>query len=131
LKDKNHIPKSKFDFDAIDCLEQMLFEDIRADVPKLLEWLQDANWPIAYRLALYLGPYINEITEEIVFVLTSDDATWKYHLSYNLIGRSQKKLTPLLINALTQLAENPTKHERDEYVDEAARDLLAKKDLCG
>ncbi|WP_197082391.1 DUF5071 domain-containing protein [Pedobacter sp. BMA] len=128
---KEYIPTNVYDVDAIKKLRVLPFEAVKADVPKLLEWLKDIHWPVAQGVAEYLLPYINEINEELLVVLNTNDGMWKYFMIYKLIGGSNKRLNPELILALRNIADNPTPIELEDLVDEAARDILMNKILCG
>jgi len=131
MNDKSYIPKNTCDVAAIERLKQLPFEFVREDVPELLEWGQDAHWDVASGVYEYLAPYINEITSEILFVLNTNDGMWKYFLIYGLIGRSKIKLNSELIDILRRLAEQPSRIDAEDGVDEAARDILTNKSLCG
>jgi len=61
---KYHIPKSKGDVQAVKHLQALAFDSIRADVPELLIWLQDINWPIAKALFPYLLHHVNDMKKE-------------------------------------------------------------------
>jgi hypothetical protein len=84
---KDYIPKNKFDIEAAERLKLLEFEAISADIPELLEWLQDMNWPVAHEVAQYLTPHVNEMKDELLSILNSDDGMWKYWIVL-LIGRS-------------------------------------------
>lgn len=131
MKDKDYIPKNIHDVTAVEHLKHLPFEAIREDVPKLLEWLQDMHWDVAEGVAEYLTPYINEITQELLFILATDDGMWKYCVIYGLIARSQNKLNPTLIESLRDIAEHPSKIDAEDSVDEAAKEIIANKVLCG
>ncbi|MDR6945056.1 DUF5071 domain-containing protein [Mucilaginibacter pocheonensis] len=130
MENKDYIPQNTNDVFAVKRLKQLPFEAVRKDVPALLEWLQDGHWDVAEGVTEYLVPHVNEITLELVFVLNTDDGMWKYFLIYGLIGRSQDKLSPVLINALRRIAEHPTSIEIEDGVDEAAKEIIANKVLC-
>jgi hypothetical protein len=111
---KNYIPKNKFDFEAVERLELLSFEKFKSDIPKLLEWLQDMNWPVAHRIAKYLTPHIREMKFELLNILSSDDGMWKYWIVCSLIAQSPNKLGPDLITAIKRIAEQPSKIEIED-----------------
>nr|WP_020615524.1 DUF5071 domain-containing protein [Paenibacillus daejeonensis] len=41
------IPQHKSDFEKVEIIKMLDLKDIKPILPDLLEWLQDANWPIA------------------------------------------------------------------------------------
>lgn len=131
MKSKDYIPNNIYDVAAVERLKHLPLEFVRKDVPALLEWLQDLHWDVATGIAEYLTPYVNEITQELLFILNTDDSMWKYCIIYGLIARSQNKLNSALIKALKTIAEHPSKIDAEDTVDEAARDIIINKFLCG
>jgi len=75
------IPEHKFDIEKVELLKDLTFDEIEPIIRKLLEWLQDGNWPVFRPLGEYLkalraeklGPYLMEI-------LNGNDYEWKYFL---------------------------------------------------
>ncbi|OKS85081.1 DUF5071 domain-containing protein [Mucilaginibacter polytrichastri] len=131
MKNEDYIPKNINDVAAVERLKHLPFELVKEDVSTLLEWLQDGHWGVAEGIAEYLIPHVNEITQELVFVLNTDDGMWKYCIIYILIARSKDKLDPDLIKALSRIAEHPSRIEAEDAVDEAAKDIITNKVLCG
>jgi len=131
MKNKDYIPNNIYDVAAVERLKHLPFELVRKDVSALLEWLQDLHWDVAAGIAEYLTPYVNEITQELLFILNTDDSMWKYCVIYGLIARSQNKLNPVLVEALRTIAEHPSKIDAEETVDEAAKEIIMNKALCG
>jgi hypothetical protein len=130
MEKKNHIPQNSRDIAAVKCLIQLPFEFVKDDVPVLLEWIKDTHWEVAPGIARYLIPHVNEIAQDLLFILESEDSMWKYFVIYILIGRSKYKLVPELIKALKRIAAYPTEIDAEDSVDEAAKDVLANKFLC-
>jgi len=77
MKGKNYIPQNRCDVIAVQRLKDLPFESVKKNVPELLEWLQDTHWEVAEGIANYLLPHVNEITQELLFVLNTDDGMWK------------------------------------------------------
>jgi len=122
---KNYIPTSKGDIRAVKNLSRLSFETISADVPELLVWMQDMNWPVGRGIAIYLRPHINEIKESLLDILKSNDDIWKYWIISSLIAHSKIKLDQELISMIKKIADHPTKFEIDEGVDVAAKRIIA------
>jgi hypothetical protein len=122
---KDYIPKNKFDFEAVENLKLLKFESIRNDIPALLEWIQDMNWPVAYGVAEYLSPHINEMKDELLGILNSDDGMWKYW-TVILISRLPSKPDPELISAIKRISDSPSKIEVEDEVNEVAKEVLIK-----
>ena len=130
MKNKNYIPKNTHDVVAVERLKRLPFEAVKRDVPELLEWLQDMHWDVAPEIAEYLVPHVNEITDELLFILNTDDGMWKYHVINALIAQSQDKLHPALIKVLKRIVESPSKIEVDDTVDDAAKRVITNNELC-
>lgn len=90
MKNKDFIPTSIYDIVAVERLKRLPFESVKEDVPALLEWLQDTHWDVAEGIAKYLVPHVNEIKQELLFILNSNDGMWKYFVMYILIGRVRR-----------------------------------------
>jgi hypothetical protein len=131
MENKNYIPSNIYDVAAVERLKCLPFEYIKKDIPVLLEWLQDTHWDVAEGIAEYLIPHINEITEELLFILNSDDGMWKYFVINILIAHSKSKLSPLLIEKLIKIAKHPSKNEIEDTVDEAAQRIINNRILIG
>lgn len=121
---KSYVPKSKGDDEAVENLWTCTFESVRADVPELLTWLQDMNWPVAYGVAKYLRPHVNEIEDELLNVLNGNDEQWKSCIMGGLIARSSQPTSEKLIAVVKRIAEQPTKLEQYNQTDEAAKEAL-------
>ncbi|PTQ99860.1 uncharacterized protein DUF5071 [Mucilaginibacter yixingensis] len=121
---KDYVPQNKFDEKAIACLQSLPFEAVRNDVWELLEWLQDMNWPVAYDVAVYLAPHVNEIKDDLIKIFNTDDTLWQMWIICGLIGRSPIKPDAELLTIIRRIAEHPTKIEIEEEVDLVAKDVL-------
>jgi hypothetical protein len=115
------IPKDKHDQTAIPHLKKLSFEQLKPIVPDLLEWLQDMNWPVAKPIADILEPFVDEMTIEIVAILKSDDAMWKFWVMAVLL---RKTTNPLLLNEIKRIAQFPTTDEIENEVNTVANDVL-------
>ena len=78
MKLQDCIPKTKHDCDAIEQATSVSFPLINPIIPNLLEWLQDANWPVAHPTAHLLTQAGPEIVPHIRQVLSSSDSIWKF-----------------------------------------------------
>lgn len=130
MSSKDYIPNSIYDVAAVRRLKYLPFESVREDIPLLLEWLQDGHWDVAEGIAKYFLPHVNEITQELLFILNSDDSMWKYFVICGLIARSQNKLDPDLSIILNKIAEYPSKIDLEDGVNEVAKDVITNKLLC-
>lgn len=117
---KHIIPRDKGDKEAIENLRACSFDEIKQEVPQLLEWLQDGNWPVAGPVCDFLLPYINEIDTDIANVLKTQDEVWKYWILNWLIAGSDIVPSSTIMEEVTRIAENPTEGEIEEELHEAA-----------
>ncbi|ACU62423.1 DUF5071 domain-containing protein [Chitinophaga pinensis] len=123
---KPYIPKTKFDDKAVALLRTMTPAQIREDVPALLTWLQDLNWPIASDVSDYLIPYVNDIKNEILDVFRTYDETWKRNVLC-LLGDVPHQLDEMLLLSLKRMASAPTPGEKEEEIDLLAIDILLRQ----
>jgi len=126
---KNYIPKHKSDMKAVEHLKYLAFETVRADVPELLECLQDLNWATARPVAAYLRPHVNEITAELLYIFSTNDEMWKHGVMSLLIAELSDKLDPELVRVLKRIAHQPTKTEIADDLDEEAKEIIINKQL--
>jgi len=49
-----------------------------SDIPMLIAWLKDMNWPGALEISQFLQSYGNELILPVDTVLKSDDLIWKH-----------------------------------------------------
>lgn len=96
-------------------------------VPELLEWLQDANWPVAEPVAFLLKEPGPEIIPHIQKILTGDDGSWKFWVIELLVRNLRFSILAELRDDLQRLANRPSKDDELEEVDRLARQVLAEK----
>ncbi len=70
------IPKDKHDISHINELHKLKDEEIQPVVGKLLEWLQDINWPVSRPVAEVLLKHENVIVPYVAEILNGDDYLW-------------------------------------------------------
>ena len=120
----NLVPKHKDDIKTAEKLNGYSIDEVRPIVPDLLEWLQDANWPVAYPVKLYLEKHVKHIQEEILEVFKTDDTLWKYWV-LSLLGEGIDD--ERLIAEIKRIALAPTHLEKQDEVDQVANELMANK----
>lgn len=125
---KKYIPKTKDDRTAVNFLRLCSFGDIKDDVSVLLEWLQDLHWDVARDIGTYLAPYVNEISMELVKILSSNDNEWKFGVLTSLIAESKVKLNKELLAALSRIAEHPSDGEINEELNTIAENMVKKNE---
>jgi hypothetical protein len=108
------IPTSKYDLEAVDALKNASAEEVLRNADKLLEWLQDCNWPVFEGVISKLSRYGFELYEPIARILLGTDSIWKANIVGYLIpkfsGESQLRYNELL----TRLIKNPSSSDFEE-----------------
>ena len=127
---KNYIPRHSSDVEVVKHLNSHVFETITADVPALLECLQDMHWDISHPVAEYLLPHVNEIIDELLYIFSTNDDLWKLGVMVLLIAKPSGKLDPALVSVLKRIADHPTGDEIVYSLDEAAKEIIINKQLC-
>lgn len=120
----NYIPKDKFDIAAIERANQIGFPALNPILPDLLEWLKDANWPVAVSTASLPSNAVSEIVPHIQHILKSKDSIWKYWTIELVLKNLRADAQDQLNDDLVQLVDKPTKEDRIEKADVAARGIL-------
>lgn len=121
---KNILPQHKSDVERAEQLKHYSSLSLKPIIPDLLEWLQDLNWPVAEPVADYLKSIHEEITEEILAVLSTDDNIWKYWIieTFGPITTSKE-----LIAVIERIAYMPTINEANEELHKIALDVLQRR----
>lgn len=117
------IPRSKHDFDRAHAVVALGYPAVEPILPKLLEWLQDMNWPIAHVLGPFLAGIGAPLAPFLRPIMSGNDGTWKYWIIGNVIG-ANPELFELFKGDLQRMATNPTPDERTEEIDQQAREIL-------
>lgn len=123
---KKHIPKTKYDVQAINLLNACSLNNIKYDIPELLVWMQDLHWEVAHGIGSYLAPYVNDIKTDLINILNSNDEYWKKGILFGLIGKCTKELDQELATVIKRIAETPTQGEKDEEVDVFAKEIISR-----
>lgn len=121
---KTHIiPKHKFDFEATENLKQFTIDQIRVEIPFILEWMQDGNWPVASPVSEYFKPHINKIENELMDILMTNDIMWKYWILRLIWSVEVHPGTPIM-NEIRRIAQYPTPDEIDSDIHETATEIM-------
>jgi Domain of unknown function (DUF5071) len=123
---KDCIPKDKFDTAAIERARGIGFPALNPIIGDLLEWVQDANWPVAPDAASLLSKADIEILPCIRAVLMSDDAVWKLWTLELVAKGLRSDVLAGLQGDLERIAAEPTPKDQAQGVDAAARSLLIR-----
>lgn len=125
MTESNHlIPESKFDFGAIQRLQQLEPQQLIPILPELLVWLQDINWPVAIPMSKILLTVPNEIVPHVRDVLHTDDTEWiEWCLQY-IVGLLPVALIRKLEPEIRRIADSPTQWEYETESHITAQEIL-------
>ncbi|MEM9241470.1 MAG: DUF5071 domain-containing protein [Pseudomonadota bacterium] len=124
---KSCIPKDKHDLPATNRAKEMGFPALNEAIPELLEWVQDANWPVAEPLASVLQYAGAEIVPHVRNVLAGQDAEWKWAMIVLVIAQSSPEVISDLHDELLRLAQDPSERDTLAGVDAAATEVLKEQ----
>jgi hypothetical protein len=122
---RNLIPKDKFDTETAGLLKRYSYYQIKPIVNDLLTWIQDMHWPVASLVFKYLEGIAENLTDEIIEILESNDDIWKFNCLRLYYGQPDK-INERLLREINRIALRPTKGETEEDVQELAIDLIER-----
>jgi hypothetical protein len=117
------LPQDKFDVGRAEAVIAAGYPAVAPLLPALIEWMQDANWPVARVLAPFLAGIGRPMEDHVRQVLWTTDEIWKYWVFECIVGKSQE-LQLCLRSELERIALNPTEGEVGEELPQLARSLL-------
>ncbi|MEW9110016.1 MAG: DUF5071 domain-containing protein [Cytobacillus gottheilii] len=120
----DYLPRHKHDIERVTKLNNLDKSELLPLLPALMEWMQDINWPIAREVAQLLLTCPEDIIHLIKIVLTTDDEPWKYWCLEYLVKEMPEELRAEFKEDLIRIAENPTVGEKDEDLDELAKEIV-------
>ena len=118
------VPTSKYDLDRANAAVRAGYPAVEPILGRLMEWLQDYNWPVAHVITPFLASIGAPVVTHVWLVLRSDDMQWKYWVISQLICFLPKDVALEFRPELERLAYSPEPLERSECVSEVARDVL-------
>jgi hypothetical protein len=119
------IPQHKIDVERAQAVVAAGYPAVAPILPRLLEWLQDYNWPVAQVLAPFLASIGSPLIPYIQHVLNTDDEIWKYWIISTILHNSLELATAYK-NELQRFAHSPTQRESTEGLGEVAQEVLEK-----
>ncbi len=87
----------------------------------MLEWIQDINWPVAKPISEYLVVINENISQEIIAILKTNDEVWKYW-TISIFGKITNDQS--IQNEIIRIAKNPTENEIEEKVSKIANEII-------
>ena len=118
------LPRDKLDVTGAHAVVALGYPAVAPVLPDLLEWLQDCNWPVSHSIGDFLASLPEPMAPLIWAVLRGNDDTWKYWCIVRLISAMPSEIAEQFRPELTRLAENPTREEHLEELDEVAQTAL-------
>lgn len=73
-------------------------------LPTLLEWLRDYNWPGAKEIGDYLAQFADKLVEPVRIILRSGDNIWIYWITVVIIDRWPRSTCKLIAEDLKTVA---------------------------
>lgn len=123
---REYLPRNKSDFEAERKLSEFSDVELKVIIPKLMEQLQDGNWPISKPIEDLLLRLGEDLIPHIKDVLQTQDSTWEYFILVGLIDRLPISHLSMLWSDLVRILESPTHDEILEELDEVIVELLEK-----
>jgi hypothetical protein len=120
------LPRDKHDTLAVEQLAGLGYPIISPVLPELLQWLQDANWPVARPISDLLVKIGQPIVPLLLEALKGDDAIWKYWCLELVICRLPANVIADLRPELERLAQYPSDSDRQDEVHISANSLLGR-----
>lgn len=124
-KSEMRLPVDKFDIEAVAELTKLGYPHLEPVISQLLEWMEDLNWPVAQALCPLLVSVGTPLVPYVQAALLSDDAIWKYWILQGIVAESDEMARCLTFD-LMRLANGPSSDEREEGVDEVAKEILRR-----
>ena len=123
---KSLIPRNKYDLDAVSAVKEAGYPAIAPILDELMQWTADGNWPVARPLAAFLSTIGEPVIEPILRVLRGNDPTFKWFCIITMVQILPADILKALEGDLRKLAENPSRLDKLEGVDEEAEKALRR-----
>ncbi|WP_052350367.1 DUF5071 domain-containing protein [Paenibacillus gorillae] len=120
------LPKDKHDIESVEVLSGLEGSLVLPLLPKLLEWLQDFNWPVAPVIVDVISKYKSETIPYIQEILSMRDMIWTYNILAYLIQDWDTVHVSVLSASLRELAQTM---DYDEGTDLLAIETMWKHRL--
>jgi hypothetical protein len=122
----NLVPRSKFDIETAERAVAAGWPTVEPDLPQLLEWLHDYNWPVSRVLAPFLASIGEPLVPYVRPILEGPDAIWKHWIITAVLADAPVAIVEGLRPELERLVENPSQRDLEEEVPEVARRELGR-----
>jgi len=111
-------------------LQYLGFEKLKDNIPDLLVFLQDMNWPAAYLISDLLGKFGEPVVPHVklIFQTVDDDDIWFYWIIVSIISYWDKHLVFQLKNELVEIVKDPNKYDSSIEALHILKDILPQFD---
>jgi Domain of unknown function (DUF5071) len=118
------LPRDKSDVARAQAAVAAGYPAVAPIVGSLVEWLQDANWPVARVLIPLLQSIGEPLVPHIRHVLSTDDLIWKYWTIGLLVPSLSQDAAAPFRDELERLARRAEPRELLEALDQQAASAL-------
>lgn len=119
------MPDSKTETEKAARLVALGYPAVEPVMGEILEWVEDANWPVAAVFLPFLARIGAPMVPHVRYVLNSQDEQWKRVILEHIVGKSGGLAHRLSVD-LQRLINSPTDAERAEGLHTTADELFHK-----
>lgn len=119
------LPEGKDEISKATKLVAQGYPAVAPVLAEMLEWVEDARWPVALVFLPFLARVGAPLASHIRYVLQSQDEQWKRVVLDHIVGESGDLAHALSVDLL-RLVDAPTDAERFEGLNTTAGELFQK-----
>ena len=119
------VPSAKDETDLAKKLVALGYPVVEPVIAEILEWVEDANWPVAKVFLPFLARIGAPLVPHVRYVLQSQDEQWKRVVLDHIVGESGALAHGISVDLL-RLIDTPTDAERAEGLQTTADELFRK-----
>lgn len=119
------VPSAKDETDLAKKLVALGYPVVEPVIAEILEWVEDANWPVAKVFLPFLARIGAPLVPHVRYVLQSQDEQWKRVVLDHIVSESGALAHGISVDLL-RLIDSPTDAERAEGLQTTADELFQK-----
>ena len=119
------VPSAKDETDLAKKLVALGYPAVEPVIAEILEWVEDANWPVAKVFLPFLARIGTPLVPHVRYVLQSQDEQWKRVVLDHIVRESGALAHGISVDLL-RLIDTPTNAERAEGLQTTAGELFQK-----
>jgi len=119
------VPSAKDETDLAKKLVALGYPAVEPVIAEILEWVEDANWPVAKVFLPFLVRIGAPLVPHVRYVLQSQDEQWKRVVLDHIVSESGALAHGISVDLL-RLIDSPTDAERAEGLQTTADELFQK-----